>query len=56
MHFVSWKVDHSPKHVHVYRDGRLVLMWDLDNGMVMKGNAPRRVLELIKELEGEGLL
>ena len=54
--FVSWKGDHSPRHVHVYRDGRLVVKWDLDHEMVMKGNAPRRVVELIKQLEAEGLL
>ena len=54
--FVSWKGDHSPRHVHVYRDGKLVVKWDLDNDMAMKGNPPRRVVELIKELEAEGLL
>ena len=25
--FVTWKGDHSPYHVHVYRDGTLVLKW-----------------------------
>ena len=54
--FVWWKGDHSPRHVHVYRDGRLVVKWDLDNEKIMKGNAPRRVIELIKELDAEGLL
>jgi len=54
--FVWWKGDHSPRHVHVYRDGRLVVKWDLDNEKAMKGNAPRRVIELIKELDAEGLL
>ena len=23
--FLTWKGDHSPRHVHVYRDGRLIL-------------------------------
>jgi hypothetical protein len=54
--FVWWKGDHSPRHVHVYRDGRLVVKWDLDNEKAMKGTAPPRVIELIKELDGEGLL
>jgi hypothetical protein len=40
----------------VYRDGRLVVKWDLDNEKAMKGTAPPRVIELIKELDGEGLL
>jgi len=45
--FIAWKGDHSPRHVHVYRDGRLVSM---------KGKATQRVLRLIKELDSEGLL
>jgi hypothetical protein len=28
--FVTWIGDHSPRHVHVYRDGKLVLKWNLD--------------------------
>ena len=28
--FVTWKGDHSPRHVHVYRDGTLIVKWDLD--------------------------
>ncbi len=40
----------------MYREGKLVVKWDLDNRMPMKGSAPRKVLELIAELEAEGLL
>jgi len=54
--FVWWKGDHSPRHVHVYRDGKLVVKWDLDNQKPMKGEAPRQVLERIAELVSEGLL
>jgi hypothetical protein len=54
--FVWWKGDHSPRHVHVYRDGRLIVKWDLDNWKAMKGSAPRRVIELLRELAAEGLL
>jgi len=54
--FLSWKGDHGPRHVHVYRAGRLVLKWDLDHGVPMAGKASRRVLGLIRELEAEGLL
>lgn len=54
--FLSWKGDHGPRHVHVYRDGRLVVKWDLDNWLAMEGKATRRILELIQELEAEGLL
>ena len=54
--FITWAGDHPPRHVHVYRDGKLVVKWDLDNKAAMKGSAPRRVLELIAELEAEGVL
>jgi len=54
--FVWWIGDHSPRHVHVYRDGKLVVKWDLDNGKAMKGKAPGRVIELLKQLKSEGLL
>ena len=54
--FVWWKGDHSPRHAQVYRDGKLIVKWDLDNEKAMKGNAPRRVIKLIKELDAEGLL
>jgi hypothetical protein len=54
--FLSWIGDHSPKHVHVYRDGKLIVKWDLDNKKAMKGKATRTIVELIKELESEGLL
>jgi len=54
--FVTWKGDHSPRHVHVYRDGTLIVKWDLDNDKPMIGQATRRVRALIKELEAEGAL
>lgn len=53
---LSWKGDHSPRHVHVYRDGRLVVKWDLENGQPMAGTASRRLLQLIEELEDQGQL
>jgi hypothetical protein len=54
--FVTWKSDHSPRHVHVYRDRWLVVKWDLDNRRPMKGQASRRVRELIEQLDAEGVL
>jgi hypothetical protein len=54
--FVSWIGDHTPRHVHVYRDGTLVVKWDLENRRLMKGEASRRILKLIEELESEGNL
>jgi len=54
--FVTWTGDHKPRHVHVYRDGRLVVKWDLENNCAMKGEATSRIRELIQELREEGLL
>jgi len=54
--FITWIGDHSPYHVHVYRDSKLVVKWDLENDVAMKGQATQRVLDLIQELRKEGLL
>jgi hypothetical protein len=40
----------------VYRDSKFIVTWDLDNQKPMKGAATRRILELIAELETEGVL
>jgi hypothetical protein len=53
---VTFIGDHAPRHVHVYRDGRLVVKWDLDNGEPMQGVASRRILVLIAQLVAEGKL
>ena len=50
---MSWIGDHSPRHVHVYWNGRLVLKWDLDHGKVMKGRGTKRLMRLIADLERE---
>lgn len=54
--FLAWSGDHSPRHVHVYRNGRLVLKWDLENQRPMAGRPSRRLLEVIQELQAEGRL
>jgi hypothetical protein len=54
--FVTWKGDHSPRHVHVFKGKRLVLKWNLDDRLPMKGNPTARVLQLIRQLEKEGIL
>ena len=54
--FVTWKGDHPPRHVHVYKDGALVVKWNLDDGVPMKGSASNRIRRLIAELDAEGLL
>lgn len=40
----------------MYRDEKLVVKWDLDNNKAMKGQASKRVIDLIEKLKSEGLL
>ena len=54
--FVTWKGDHPPRHVHVYRDAQLIVKWNLDDRVAMKGAITERILRLIIELEKEGAL
>ena len=53
--FISWIGDHTPRHVHVYRDRVLVVKWDLENGVAMVGTASARILRLIAQLGGGGV-
>ena len=54
--FLSWAGDHGPRHVHVYEDQKLIVKWDLDHGVAMKGKANGKILKLIAELQQEGRL
>jgi hypothetical protein len=54
--FMTWIGDHPPPHVHVYRDGRLVMKWDLKEGCVVFGAADRRIVLTIRALQKEGRL
>ena len=54
--FVTWSADHTPRHVHVYRDGVSVLKWDLEGWTRMMGHPNSRIVRLLQELREEGLL
>jgi hypothetical protein len=54
--FVTWKGDHEPRHVHVYRDGRLIVRWNLDTWRPMKGAASARIRSILEQLRLEGRL
>jgi hypothetical protein len=54
--FVTWTGDHEPRHVHVYRDDRLVLKWDLVKRRAIIGVLDRRILLIIEVLLEEGRL
>jgi hypothetical protein len=42
--------------VHVYRNGRLVVKWDLENDVPLKGSANRQILWYIYDLRERGRL
>ncbi|MGR3177361.1 MAG: hypothetical protein ACUZ8E_04835 [Candidatus Anammoxibacter sp.] len=54
--FLVWKGDHSPKHVHVYKDSKLLLKWDIENNKEMKGKSTKKLIALLDELKEDGLL
>jgi Domain of unknown function (DUF4160) len=51
--FQSWVGDHGPHHVHVYRDGKLVVKWDLEHHEAIKGQITAKIRRLIAELVEE---
>lgn len=54
--FLAWVGDRSPRHVHVYRDRKLIVKWDLDAWQPMQGRANARILRYLRELIAEGEL
>jgi len=54
--FITWIGDHDPRHVHVYKDGKLLAKWDLDGWRVMQGKVTTRLIRLLEELRDEGRL
>jgi hypothetical protein len=54
--FIAWVGDHPPRHVHVFRNGKLVLKWDLDHARALEGVASHRLRKLLLALTREGRL
>ncbi len=55
--FVFWIGDHPPRHVHVFRDGRLIAKVELATELtVMDGKLSSKVRKILKELIVEGKL
>jgi len=54
--FDWWIGDHTPKHVHVYKDGHLLAKIQVPDILVLNGHASKRVLKLLQELIDEGKL
>lgn len=54
--FITWKGDHDPKHVHVYRNGKEILKWNLENQAIIRGKLTRKIKQIIHDLVEEGKL
>ncbi|MCC6810949.1 MAG: hypothetical protein IT381_26200 [Deltaproteobacteria bacterium] len=52
---MSWIGDHG-HHVHVYKDGKQVLKWDLGEAKAISGKSNARLAKIIGELQAEGRL
>ena len=52
--FDTQVADHPPRHVHVYKDGHLVVKCNLDDWLPMKVKENARILKHLKELIAEG--
>ena len=53
--FYFWIGDHG-YHVHVFKDSKEVLKWDLDENKVIKGKVTKKILKIIEALRKEGRL
>jgi hypothetical protein len=51
--FVTWKGDHDPRHVHVFRDGKEILKWNLESKVIMSGKLTSNLRGLIDQLVKE---
>ncbi len=54
--FITWAGDHDPRHVHVFKEGKEVLKWNLEAQAEIEGKATKKMKKLIAELVSEGKL
>ena len=54
--FVTFRGDHDPPHVHIFRDGIFVAKFDLERWEVMEGAISRRLCRILENLRDEGKL
>lgn len=54
--FITYKGDHDPRHVHIFRDGKEIAKWNLEAWVLMSGSVDQKILRLLTELIKEGEL
>lgn len=53
--FVWFRGDHPPPHVHVFKDGKLMAKYDLENRRLMEGRINKRISKILDQLIKEGI-
>lgn len=48
--------DHDPEHLHVFKEGKQVVKWNLEAQVAIEGKATKKIKKLIAELLREGKL
>lgn len=55
--FEFWVGDHPPRHVHVFKDRKLLAKIELDEDLsLMEGRRTKRMMKILKALIKQGLL
>ena len=54
--FIWWKGDHAPRHMHIYKDQRLIAKWDLEKWRLMKGTLSAPLKKILDTLVKDGLI
>ena len=45
-----WIGDHLPKHIHVYKDGKMIAKVQVPEMLVLRGSVNRRLTRILHEL------
>jgi len=45
-----WIGDHNPKHVHVYRDGKLIAKIEVPSLLILTGTMNKKLKKILAEL------
>lgn len=54
--FITWIGDHPPRHVHIYKDDKLIVKYNLEANVVIDGKLNRKLKKILTLLIVEGRL
>ncbi len=53
---VRYLTDHDPPHVHVFKDGKRILKFDIESWRMMEGKMTSNARKALEALRREGVL